>query len=120
MKNRQVGRQGESLAADYLTRLGYLLLERNFHTRFGEIDLICRDGQDLVFVEVKARTSHRFGLPEEAITWSKRRKLRLAIAAYLQVSKLRFRRLRLEVVAIDLQPETLTPLDIRHIKDIFQ
>lgn len=120
MKNRQVGQRGESLAADYLGRLGYLVQERNFHTRFGEIDLICRDGQDLVFVEVKARTSRRFGAPEEAITWSKRRKLRLAIATYLEANQPRFRRLRLEVVAIDLEPETLAPLDIRHIQDIFQ
>lgn len=108
------------MAAEYLGRLGYQVLERNFHTRYGEIDLICRDGQDLVFVEVKARTSHRFGRPEEAITWNKRRKLRLAIALYLQAQQPCFRRLRLEAIAVDLQPDTLLVKDIRHIQDIFQ
>ncbi len=119
MRNRRTGQRGEQVAAEYLTRLGYQVLERNFRTRFAELDLVCRHGLDLVFVEVKARTSHRFGLPEEAITWSKRQKLRLAISQYLDAHSHRWRQLRIEVVAIDLQPGSLAAQDIRHIKEIY-
>lgn len=106
------------MAAEYLSRQNYQVVERNFRTRFGEIDLICKDGRDLVFVEVKARTSHRFGLPEEAITWRKRQKLRQVISIYLQDHEQRFQRLRLEAIAIDLEPVSLLVREIRHFRDI--
>lgn len=118
MSNKGVGRRGEDVAADYLGQQGYQIVERNFRTRFGEIDLICWDDRDLVFVEVKARTSHRFGLPEEAITWRKRQKLRQLISLYLQEHEQRFQRLRLEAIAIDLEPVSLLVRAIRHFRDI--
>jgi putative endonuclease len=119
ISSRRTGKRGEEVAAAYLERLGYQVLEHNFRTRFAELDLVCRHGPDLVFVEVKARTSHRFGLPEEAVTSRKRQKLRLAISQYLETYSPRFRRLRLEVLAIDLQAGSLAVQDIRHIKDIY-
>lgn len=119
MSNKSIGQRGEEIAAEYLTRLGYKILESNFRTRFGEIDLVCQDSRDLVFVEVKARTSHRFGLPEESVTLRKRQRLRLAISLYLQSRETRFRRLRLEVIAIDLDPGSLQANEVRHFKDVY-
>jgi len=77
------GKVAERQAALYLASRGYTLLVSNYHTRRGEIDLIARDGDCLVFVEVKSRSSDRFGTPEEAITPKKRQRLRWAARHYL-------------------------------------
>jgi len=77
------GKQAERRAALYLAAQGYTLLAYNYHTRRGEIDLIARDGDCLVFVEVKSRSSDRFGTPEEAITSKKRQRLSWAARHYL-------------------------------------
>lgn len=65
--NRKVGREGEEIAAKYLIDKGYKILERNYHTRFGEIDLIVSKGGFLTFVEVKLKHGDDFGTPEEMI-----------------------------------------------------
>ena len=77
------GASAEALAADYLTRRGLTIVERNFRTRFGEIDLIARDGRTLVFVEVRLRRSARFGGAVESITARKRARLVAAANGYL-------------------------------------
>jgi len=69
--NQQIGKWGEEIAAEYLVQKGYMILEKNFRTPFGEIDIIAQIEGLIVFVEVKARTSTSFGLPEEALTWRK-------------------------------------------------
>ncbi|WP_276661388.1 YraN family protein, partial [Syntrophomonas wolfei] len=62
--NRELGLWGEELAAQYLGKKGYKILERNFYTRYGELDLVCEKDDNIVFVEVKTRRSTRFGSPE--------------------------------------------------------
>ncbi len=69
------GRRGEDWAARYLQRNGYRIVERNLRARIGEIDLIAQEGRTLCFVEVKTRSSTRFGWPEEAVTPGKRQKI---------------------------------------------
>ena len=66
--NQEIGKWGEQAAADYLCQRGYQILDKNARTPFGEIDLVTRLETLTVFVEVKARTTRSFGLPEEAIT----------------------------------------------------
>ena len=66
--NQKIGRWGEEMAAAYLQKRGYEIVEKNARTPYGEIDLVARRDELTVFVEVKTRTSRRFGLPEEAIT----------------------------------------------------
>lgn len=95
-----LGRWGENLAADYLTQEGYRVLERNFRTSFGEIDLIVQKEDSLVFVEVKTRASDNFGLPEEAITAKKREHLIAATQAYLQKFPTKASHWRIDVIAI--------------------
>ena len=77
------GQHAEDLAAEFLQRQGLELLERNYRCRFGEIDLIARDGQTLVFVEVRMRTSARFGGAAASITTAKRGKITRAARHYL-------------------------------------
>ncbi len=65
------GAKGEELATQFLKKNGYKIIERNFRIRGGEIDIIALDGQTLVYIEVKTRTNHQFGLPVESVTSSK-------------------------------------------------
>ena len=88
------GEAAENLAAAFLLREGLTLVERNFHCRFGEIDVIARDGVTLVFVEVRMRTSERFGGAAGSITAAKRARLlrtaRLYLAGVARVPACRF------------------------------
>jgi putative endonuclease len=81
---RRLGDVGEERAARFLTERGYLVLSRNYRCAAGEVDLVCRDGETLVFVEVKTRRGTTFGLPEEAVTARKLMRLAAAGQDYLQ------------------------------------
>lgn len=83
-ENSERGRLAEDLAAHHLESHGLRVLKRNFRVRGGEIDLICRDGRTLVFVEVRLRSSQAFGGAAASITATKRRRLILAARVYLQ------------------------------------
>ncbi len=95
-----LGRTGERLAADALMSKGYHILERNFRCRHGEIDLVAEDEHDLIFVEVKARRGTSFGLPEDALTYFKRRKLLELASYYLDLHDCADRSWRIDVVAV--------------------
>ena len=110
------GRKGENLAVEYLTRNGLRLKERNYRTRFGEIDLIFEDGDTLVFVEVKTRTSDAFADPFEAVGPQKRRRLTRTALAYMKARTRRDRSARFDVVSIVLNGEAAR---IEHVPDAF-
>jgi putative endonuclease len=95
-----LGRTGERLAADILMDKGYHILERNFRCRHGEIDLVAGDERDLIFVEVKARRGTSYGLPEDALTPHKRRKLLEVASYYLDLHSCSDRSWRIDVVAV--------------------
>ena len=95
-----LGRTGERLAAEALMSKGYRILERNFRCRQGEIDLVAEDEQDIIFVEVKARRGVSFGLPEDALTMRKRRKLVEVASYYLDLHTCSDRSWRIDVVAV--------------------
>ena len=80
----ELGQFGEEKACEYLTSLGYCILERNYRTRLGEIDIIALKNQVLTFVEVKTRRSCVYGRPAEAVTKAKQRKIHLCAEVYLQ------------------------------------
>jgi len=82
--NIVTGKRGEGLAVDYLDKKGYKIIERNFRTRFGEIDIVCSDGETLVFVEVKTKIGHDFGEPEEMVNKNKISKVKRMGEVYLQ------------------------------------
>ena len=81
--SRETGVRGEELAARFLIGKGYKVVERNYRTRYGELDLVMRSGDALVFVEVKARRGTGFGDPLEAVTPGKREQVRLMAEHYL-------------------------------------
>lgn len=102
MKRREVGILGEQIARDFLGKNGYLILETNYRCTEGEIDIVARQGECLVFVEVKARRGLEFGSPEESITPAKMKKLRKASARYLQDHENHHDSWRIDVVAIEM------------------
>ncbi|SRR5260221_3037500 len=67
-KNYETGKLGEKLASEYLVKKSYRIIEKNFHTRYGEIDLIATKNGKLIFIEVKLKVGEDFGTPEEMIT----------------------------------------------------
>lgn len=114
MNKRSVGAEKESVAADYLTRKGYRILERNFRNRDGEIDLIARDKEYLVFIEVKYRRDQNAGLPEDAVT-ARKQKTICKVASFYLIKKgyQNEPSCRFDVVAIDGD-------EIRHYPNAFQ
>jgi putative endonuclease len=101
MKRHRLGTWGETLALQHLQAIGYSILERNWRSAEGEIDLVAQDGDVVVFVEVKTRTSRAFGSPEESITRRKRTRLQRAAEAYLEANGLLDALWRIDIVAID-------------------
>lgn len=99
-KRQQYGHKSESAAVDFLRRNGYRILARNYRTRLGEIDVIAKDGDTIVFVEVKARRSNRYGPPKAAVTPAKQRKISMVALQYLKDAQLTDTSARFDVVAI--------------------
>jgi len=98
--NQLVGEAGETLAAQWYEASGYQILERNWRTREGELDLILRRNRTLVICEVKTRSSDAFGLPAEAVNRAKRERIRHLTGQYLQTTSVRFLEVRFDVAAI--------------------
>jgi putative endonuclease len=95
-----LGKSGEDLACRELARLGYAILARRYRTRYGEIDIVARDGPTVVFVEVKARTGQRFGEPAEAVTLDKQTRIAAMAQDYLARRRLDHVPCRFDVVAV--------------------
>ncbi len=102
MKPKPLGRKGEGLAASYFREKGWEILERNYRTRLGEIDLVCRDRNSIVFVEVKTRASAVFARPDESVTQSKQAKLRRLVEDYLVKHNLESSDVRFDVLGVTL------------------
>ena len=99
--NKSIGKQGEEIACKYLEKLGWKILEKNYrYSRFSEIDIIAKDGNDIVFVEVKTRTSTINGHPFEAINYNKIQNIFKAGLAYLKSTKERHNKYRIDVISI--------------------
>ncbi len=95
-----LGRYGEEVAARYLHERGYEIVERNWRCAQGELDIVARSGDTLVFVEVKTRSSVRYGTPAEAVTGVKLRRIRGLAAAWLAERRPPVAELRFDVVSV--------------------
>lgn len=101
MNKRSIGTEYEQKAAEYLKTKGYRILQQNYNSRTGEIDLVALDGRYYVFVEVKYRSDTKLGLPEEAVDVRKMRKISMTARNYLMNHKLsEFTPCRFDVVVI--------------------
>ena len=104
-RRQTLGELGETLACDELRRRGYAILERRYRTRYGEIDIVARHGDVLVFVEVKARAGEAFGSGAEAVTGYKQRRVARMAADFLARRRLQDRPCRFDVVSVAMGEE---------------
>ena len=111
------GKYGEDLACDELERRGYAVLTRRYRTTHGELDIVARDGDYLVFVEVKARQSGSFGDPEEAVTLQKQQRLVWMATDYLARHHLENVACRFDVVGVNTETD---PASVVVIADAFR
>jgi len=114
-KHLALGKQGEEIAAQYLIKKGFAIIERNWRFRHKEVDIIARDGNDLVFIEVKTRSSDYFGSPEEAVDIRKQHFLCAAAEAYVSDYSPDVN-LRFDIISIILKSNFRS---IDHIEDAF-
>jgi len=99
-EQQKFGQTGESFAGFLLEKNGYTILERNFRTKMGEIDIIARDGNTIVFVEVKARRTNSFGNPKYSVNLKKQKKISMAALYYLKTTNQSNAKARFDVVSI--------------------
>ncbi len=110
------GELGENIALEFLTKKGYNLIERNYHSRFGEIDIIMKNRKYLIFVEVKLRKNSIYGTPAEFVTQSKQRKLILTAEKWLSDNKTSLQP-RFDVIEIYMHEGS--SVKINHIENAF-
>lgn len=110
--NRVKGISGESQAVKYLKKKKYKILQQNYKNAIGEIDIIAKLKETIIFVEVKSRLSLEFGRPAEAVDARKQNKIRLVAAAYLKQNKLLDQPCRFDVIEV-------LPDEINHIENAF-
>ncbi len=117
--NIKIGKIGEAFAVDYLKAQDYWILERNYRLRFGEIDLIARQGRRTVFIEVKTRRSLKFGAPQTAVTPTKQKQISKVALSYLQERNLLDAACRFDVIAVYLSLKCEL-IDLQHIENAFE
>lgn len=100
----EVGRRGEDIAARFLVDAGYVLVERNWRGTRGELDIVARDGDEIVVVEVKTRSGLGFGHPAEAVTADKLNRLKRLAGQWLSERAPRAASVRIDVLAVILSP----------------
>ena len=112
---KQFGNAGENLATEYLQKQGYTILEKNFNCKQGEIDIIAKDKNEIVFIEVKSRSNIVFGLPSEAVTKQKMKHILKTARYFLYKNKMINEYIRFDVVEILIKSGKF---NINHIKQI--
>ncbi len=120
----EIGRLGEAIAAKYLKKNGYRILEQNLHRSHNEIDIIAKNKEYLVFVEVKTRSCEEnlylpYGTPASAVDRQKQKRICTAAKSYLASNKRQNKSLRLDVIEVYLDKHTQKVLKINHITDAF-
>ncbi|MDP3787424.1 MAG: YraN family protein [Candidatus Omnitrophota bacterium] len=118
MRNKEVGDLGERLAAKFLRRGGYTILARKYRCKFGEIDIVAKDRNTLVFVEVRSRSDSGCGLPYETIDYKKREHIKRVAAEFLKRFNLFDYDCRFDCVSV-LFDDNFKPKQIELIKDAF-
>ncbi|MBL7150332.1 YraN family protein [Candidatus Microgenomates bacterium] len=116
-RNVNLGRFGEEKAVEYLQKHGYKVLEQNFRSKYGEIDIIAVNKDFLIFIEVKTRWSEKCGLPEEAVTQRKIRSITRTSQYYKILHPETSDLMRIDVIAIEL--DSLCRFkELRHLKNV--
>lgn len=127
---RRLGSHAEDIAVRFLKRKGYRIIERNFYCRFGEIDIVAKDGDELVFVEVRSGSDYRFADPLESIHGMKIKRLKKLVLGWLNLRQIQECNIRLDTVVIVFREKSEENIlerfflrnrhiEIRHIRGIF-
>mgnify|MGYP000475768681 FL=1 len=114
------GREGESAALRFLKKKGYRILEKNFRSKVGEIDIIAEQDGEIVFVEVKARADHEFGHPLNALTPAKQKKIIQTAQSFLSRKRISDKPMRFDVVALTSDAEGPDSWQIELLQNAFQ
>lgn len=114
---KKLGNKGEKRAANFLRKQGYQIVEKNYHSFLGEIDIVAKEGESIVFVEVKTRRSTDFGLPQEALSYDKRRRLSKLALNYLAHRRIEGSNCRFDVVSILMDNNKVKHIEL--IKNAF-
>jgi len=117
--NKDIGSLGENISESYLKKLGYKILEKNFSCKCGEIDLIARSKEYICFIEVKTRYATNFGIPAEAVIFSKQHKIHKTAQVYILRKNIIDSDFRFDVMEVLLNHENNDFL-VNHIQDAFQ
>lgn len=112
----ELGRRGEDAACSLLRRLGFEVLERNYRSGRGEIDVVARRGETLVFCEVKTRRTDHWGTPAEAVDRAKQARLRRLAAAWMAERRPGYADVRFDVVSVIVRDDRT---DVTHVPDAF-
>lgn len=112
--NRSRGELGEALALKYLKDNKYTIVERNFRNKIGEMDIIAKKDSLIVFVEVKSRSSIKYGYPYEAVNIKKQNKLKLLAYSYIKLHNLYYHQFRFDIIEVYLEDNS-----INHIENAF-
>lgn len=116
MDNKRIGMYGENQTVKYLEQLGYTILARNFITYNGEIDIVAKDRDEYVFIEVKARTSKKFGMPRESVDVNKRSHIINSSKYFIYKYGLENKNIRFDIVEVYIDKKKCM---INHIKNNF-
>lgn len=111
-----VGRLGESIAVSFLSRKSFRIITRNYRARYGEIDIVALDGDTLVFIEVKTRSSLLYGSPKSAVNAAKLREIARTGQYYVLEHPGNYKAVRIDVVSIMLNPETRKTDSLEYIR----
>ncbi|HEY6007907.1 MAG TPA: YraN family protein [Geobacteraceae bacterium] len=115
--NKSLGARGEEIAAVFLTGRKFVILERNFRCKGGEVDIVAREGKTFVFVEVKTRRTLSFGPPQASVTPFKQRQISKAALTWLAKNRIEGALARFDVVAILLRDQAVPRIE--HFPDAF-
>ncbi len=116
----KLGREGEDAAIAYLKDKGYRIIQKNFRSKLGEIDIIAQQKETVVFIEVKSRASHQFGHPFSAITPAKQRKIIQVAQSFLAKHRLMENPARFDVVGLTIDPDASKAFQIELLENAFQ
>ncbi len=120
LKRLLFGQEGESAAVTFLKKNGYRILEKNFRSKVGEIDIIAEQSGVLVFIEVKARADHEYGHPFNALGSSKQKKIIQTAQSFLARKKIFDKPMRFDVVGLTSDSESPGSWKIEHLENAFQ
>ena len=117
--NKEIGNYGETVAGDFLINNGYNILDMNYRNRYGEIDIICRKNNLIIFCEVKSRYTNSFGNPIESVTYYKQKQIIKLSQIYLLYKKYHNYNIRYDIIEVIFNNKNAS-FKLNHIKDAFR